>query len=230
MFWSRSKCFPLKRISNELRSVGNTTFSLGSSSFKGNQALQMNFALKKSGINNSSGFDFLLGYLPDIKAISAQILLPDNDHSSPITLHTQLTVRTNTGQKIQSKVIELKPKYWTPIFWNVDSTSISETDATELQVRFFIISGTYTGTVYIDDLAIYTLKESKLQGLLIPTMQPTKIIVSLCGGRIVYERKLLLRSKPLVLSLCRFRVGGVVTFGTSLSSCLISDTYCILQS
>lgn len=139
--------------------------------YNGGQSLQMEIDLNRSGIHNGDGFNLRLDYLSDIILVSAFVLSKSDNHPTEV-LYVQLVADTDAGEQINSSVTRLKDEHWTPVLLSIDNRLPPLAVVTELRVVFYVLQGNYTGTVHVDDIAIYKLAEPQQQPTPPPTPEP----------------------------------------------------------
>lgn len=105
-------------------------------------------------------------------AASAWVLLPRSEHVQDNDLHTHVIGYTSLSQDdymgVYSQDLKLVPGEWTPVFWGAayqaefrDSSFVSSDNRfLELYLTIWDEVGPYDGSIYIDEITLYTNEDS----------------------------------------------------------------------
>ncbi len=152
-----------------LRIADNATKpTLGDFGFEGKHSLALNLSPLSSDESNRRTMELVLTDTIRIEAISATIFIPENKTAQPT--YAQLEAVLENDVTIHSIPTQLRPGFWTPMFWGTRSTFGDITNIKILRLLIHCPDTPYNGLVYIDDLNIYDLVPEKPVN---PTVTPS---------------------------------------------------------
>ena len=142
--------------------------TLGDFGFEGKHSLKLNLSQLSSDESNRGVVELVLTDTIRIEAISTAIFIPEDKTSRPV--YAQLEAVLENDVMIHSISTQLRPGFWTPMFWGTRSTFGDTTNIKILRLLIHCPDTPYNGLVYVDDLSIYDLVPEKSVN---PTVTPS---------------------------------------------------------